>query len=509
MLGLFFLSRLGFANWGEVFFDSGEYLTRWANPNLMEAITQGHPPLHSGYVLTFWPIFQLAKLLRLDPGMTVIVFQIILAGMTVVMLYKWLTKIVGKEKATIASITFSLLPIYWICNETVMMETTYIFYFVASLYFLEKYLTDIGEKNANLIWSGVAWAMAFLTHTVLIMWIPLVLFYAYSRNKLKFPTVIFYGAITLISVSIINAYWLAISLHSNLSGGFYWLYAAKFGEHAQVGNIIITVGRYLRNWILPLGYNFGWSLLALAVIGLIILWKRNRNHFWLMLLWLAPTIITNQWWDSLLYGRHSLIAGIAVAYLANYWLSKKSVLLLWGLMLIIAVPKLALLRLPIPYLETATAISELPPGGLMIESHFARPQTEEKFAGETVFVDEPGWDKTDIINKINIYLKARLNVFVTAQALSEPYGLFSGPYLHPLSLSYRKDTILGEKLSGYKLWLVKLVDLQNNLAIYQITRGEAGDINIYQFGNHPRRLDQFDPMFQIFSYSLGRIGRNL
>lgn len=509
MLGLFLFSRFWFVNWSEVFFDSKEYLSRLANPNFFQAIISGHPPLHSGYVLVFWPVFQLARLMDIEPAVFVLLFQIWLSAFTVYLLFFVMKDLFGAGRAIRAIVVFALLPIYWICNETVMMETTYVFFFVASLYFLGRYLRRPKGRTIDLIMSCVSWVLAFLTHSVVIMWIPMIIYFVYVKNRSRLLEISTYGLMTWMVASVINAYWLAVSFSSTLSDGFYWLYSAKFGEHAKIESLFVTVLRYIRNWIVPLGYNFGWTVLLLSCLGMLILWRENKKLFWLMFLWMIPSVVTNQWWDSLLYGRHALIAGIPLAFLCSYFLSRRATWLLFLLLLVVSVPKLALLKLPIPYQQSSAAVANIPPGGLLIDSHFARPQTNGLFKGETVFVDEPGWDNTDIKEKINIYFKMGLRVYVTGQALSEPYGLFSGPYLHPLGLSYRSKAILEDKLSGYGLILIHQTDLKNNLAIYQVLPTENWETITYKFGNHPRRIDQLDPLFQLYSYAFNRMGRNL
>ncbi|KKT67808.1 MAG: hypothetical protein UW62_C0017G0002 [Candidatus Collierbacteria bacterium GW2011_GWB1_44_35] len=142
---LFLISRLWFLNWDEVFFDSGEYISRWANPNYFSAIISGHPPLHLGYILYNWPVFRLFERQGLNPLPAILLVQVTLALLCVFFFGKVVSRLVEDKTANRAMILVSLLPIFWIVNVTVMMETGYLFFFFGSLFFLSKY-TSGDEK---------------------------------------------------------------------------------------------------------------------------------------------------------------------------------------------------------------------------------------------------------------------------------------------------------------------------------------------------------------------------
>lgn len=500
IVGLVFIaSRLLFLNWGNVFFDSKEYLQRWSDPNFLNAITSGHPPLHSGYVATFWPIFQLSKNVGLDPAMVVLFFQSGLALLTVYFFYKTIKELFNTDIAFKSAVLFSALPIYWIVNEVVMMETTYFFYWVMSLFFLTRFLMNKKVEIKTILLSSFFWILAFLTHTVVIMWIPLFIYIVWTKGRGKFPIFILSGIVTLILASLINAYLLSIAHDTNIAGGLYWLYAAKFGEHATVASGIDTVLRYGRNWLMPLGYNNTWVLLVLAIVGFTLSFRKNLWLFGLSMFWIGPSFITNQWWDSLLFGRHSIISSLMIVILAVSFLSKKSFALICGLTLIISLSSLSLLKKPIPYLEVAKNLNTLPPGGLVIDSHFSRPQTDGEYFGQMLFVDEPGWDVSSLPETIDSYLKINKPVFITGHALSEPYGLFCGPYLHNLSLSYRNKVILSDLNEKYQIKEFININSDDNLNIYRITAGTSEKPLINNLKNYRRRIDWLDPLRILFN----------
>lgn len=500
---IFFISRLVLLNWNNVFFDSKEYLTRLADNNFLHALTTGHPPLHSGFILTFWPFYKLWELFGINPAAMTLVMQTILAWLTIRYFYKLVELLINKEVAWRSAVLLSVVPIFWIINEAIMMETTYLFYWITSLYFLCKYLKDKRDNKVYILASSLLWVMAFLTHTVVIMWIPLFVFVAFTTNKDRTIKLLPWALGVLATASVVNAYLLSKTYSTNFLGGLYWLYAAKFGEHAAFQPTVETLLRYGRNWLLPIGYNNTWVLSILAILGLIKLFRREKRMFWMAVLWIAPTFITNQWWDSLMYGRHGLIATFALVFLVTNLINKVSFKILVGIMLIISLSSLSLMKKPTPYLEIAKAANRLQGGGLFIDSHFARPQTDGEYFGRMVFVDEPGWIADKLPDLIDEYLKINKPVYITGQALSEPYGLFSGPFLHPLSLSYKNGLILSYLKDKYRFSEVESVDDIYNLNVFQISKGTGGFPQINNLSESRRRIDWLDP-FRIMSVDLLR-----
>lgn len=490
---LFLISRLWFLNWGEVFFDSGEYLRRWAEPSLFSAIIGGHPPLHLGYVVHNWVISNFFQRLEADPLPVILVLQVCLALLSVYSFGEVILRLTDVKTARRAMILISVLPIFWIVNGTVTMETTYLFFFFASLFFLSRYTQKTGN-GWHLLLVSVFWIMAFLTHTVVLIWIPFFIYLAWIWSKERFWKVMIVGVLSILTASIINAFFLSYSLGTNIQQGFYWLYAAKFGEHAWFSFDIETIVRYLRNWIVPLLYNNTSPLVILGFLSLLKQWKTSKKLFVLGLLWLGPSLIANQWWDSLLYGRHALIASFGLAFFAAAILNKWSFKLVFLLILVISLPALLFLRSGIPYQLMSEKVSTLPGGGLLIDSHFSRPYTEGDYFGETIYVDEPGWSIEEAGNLIVSYINNKRNVFVTGHALSEPYGLFSGPYLHPISLSYKNDYILEGLTDKWGFAEYQEIDRDLNLMIYKITTKGDKYPSIEKLDESKRRIDYYDPL---------------
>lgn len=426
---VFILTRFYTANPDPVWFDSLEYLVRLASSNYWNALSTGHLPLHAGYILLF-------KNLPLIPA------QIILGLGGLISFYKL-------TRSKTAVLIVSLLPLAWLSQTTVVMEAAYVPLFLISLYMF---------KSKRYWVASVLFGLGLLTHLAVLLWIPLIIYY----NKKSF----IYLFISVLIASLFNAYLIS----PNIFVGLKEVYLSKVGEHVQFTNIFVL----FRNFIIPLLRNNTNLIVILASISLL---RRPK-----LALWILPAIITNQWWDSLFFGRHALIASYGLSLLAAQLIQKhrlgKAVVIAY--LILTVVPTVAGIRKPIPYLEIIKQIKILSQNGTLIDSHFARPQTQGVYLGKTIYVNEPGW-QLDLNNP---------PIFITKSALSDPYGLYSGPFLHSLSLSYKNPPTLSNKLSDYFFTEV-------STDIYKLTpSGQTYPLeNLYY---SPSRLDYHDPLTQIW-----------
>ncbi|OGH23754.1 MAG: hypothetical protein A2958_03315 [Candidatus Levybacteria bacterium RIFCSPLOWO2_01_FULL_38_13] len=134
-LCVFILSRLIFINYLPVFFDAPEYLDRFFNPDYFKAIISGHLPLHIGYILLYWPIFRCAIFFGFNPSLTIIVAQILLSTIGIYCFYRFIEIVTNRRIAFIGSLIATLTPLYWIMNVSIMTESTYINFFLISIFF--------------------------------------------------------------------------------------------------------------------------------------------------------------------------------------------------------------------------------------------------------------------------------------------------------------------------------------------------------------------------------------
>jgi hypothetical protein len=501
LLALFVISRLFFINTQGVFFDSGENISLFAYPDYFQAITSGHFPPHEGYIMIFWPIFQLTNFLSLNPVFSVIIGQIIFATVTIICFYKVVTFIAGKRTGLIASIIVSLTPLFWITNVTIMMEIGYIGFFFFSFYFLLSYLSNT-KKSIYLHISAICLTLSFLTHMLIVLWLPLLLSIVVYKRKGTLLKISLILLVYLFFASILNVIFISIISKETIPAVFHHLYFTKRNEFANLSFDIKSILIALRNFSIPLIRNNTSLIFILGFLSLFISFKKNKKIFVFGLLWILPALYTNQWWDSLLNGRHALIANFGIAFMAAYLIRKKILLVLIVIiyLLFVSLPTLNLLRQPIPYLKEAEFVKSLPKNSLLIESHFARPQVQEVSDLKFFFVNEPGFDKNNLVGEINKSLKTNIEIFISSAALSEPYGLYSGPYLHNITLSYAKPFEMEPVIKQYTLIKYKEINAEDNLIIYKIKSTEPSAYpEVKEMKDSYRRIDYNDPLWRLVS----------
>lgn len=495
----FCASRVIFVTTQPVFFDSQEYIDRFSNSNFFQAIDSGHIPLHTGYIILFWPIYHFAKTIHIDPLYSIIICQIILSFFTIFCFFKFITQIANKSIGIVSALIASLLPLFWITSVTIMMENAYISFFIFSLFFLGFYLKK--NQTIYLFLSVSCFGFAFLTHLIVLLWLPLYLYTVFFCKKSYLVKVSSFLLISIVIASVINGYFVSLLIQKDIFSGIIRLYTDKLRERAIFSWTYYAILRYSRNIFIPLLRNNTNLIVLLSLSALFFLYKKNKGVFLFGLLWIIPAVIANQWWDSLFLGRHSLIACFGFSFLVSYFIIKKRILLtiVCLYLLLVSIPALKLLNGTIPYIEEAKVAQKLPHNGLLIESHFARPQVDKKYHGKTIFVEEPGWEREKMVKEIKQLISENRPVFVTSQALSEPYGLYSGPYLHTLSLSYYKDVTLRPLMAGFTMKTDRMINKKDNLIIYQIIQDKSSTYPKVAFLKYSkRRIDYFDPISQLW-----------
>jgi hypothetical protein len=433
-------------------------------------------------------------------GYAVIILQIVLSFFTIYFFYTLITFMTNKKIALYAAIIASITPLFWITNVTIMMENAYAFFFFFSVFLLIKYVKT--KQNYLLQASLFIYALAVITHTFVIFWAPLYLYIVFLKQKDKTIRITIQLIAYIFIFYMLNILFLS-AIHSyNPLKLFHHIIADKNGEFAVLPFNFKGLFVALRNFIIPLLRNNTILISFLASVSLIISFKNDKKIFFFGILFCLPALYTNQWWDSLLNGRHALLAGFGLAFLTAYLLRNKNIvffLLLMCYLGVVSIPALSLLNKPIPYIVEAQFAATLPKNALFIESHFARPQVQATVTCKTYYVNEPGMAvDTKVINK---FLDNKQPVFVSSAALSEPYGLYSGPYLHNLTLSYKYPFILKSILSDYTISPYKVIHKQDNLLIYTITSSKKVPYpSVPNLSDSYRNIDYTDPFSHIINW---------
>ncbi|HSX09755.1 MAG TPA: hypothetical protein VLF93_06385 [Candidatus Saccharimonadales bacterium] len=495
---LFFLSRMAFINSQAVFFDSGEYLHLFSISNIISALGSGHIPLHLGYILFFWPVFQTALFLHLNPGNTVVFIQIVLSGLTLFCFYKFVIFISDSRTALLATIIAALLPLYWIVTDTIMMENAYISFFFFSLYFLIQYISNY--KKFYYIISLIFLLLSLMTHTMVISWLPFIWVLIFYKARTLFFRHIIATLLTTFLAYVLNILFTSLVTHNNFWTVVNDFYALK-NDIAILSFDAKSILVILRDFFIISMRSNTSLVVLLAFASLIQCFRKNKELFFLSILWIIPALYINIWWDGLLPGRYAMLSGFGFAFLTAYLVRnyKFATFLILSYLLFTNIYAINLLRAPIPYIEESHLSSTLPKDSLLIESHFARPQVEQSYKGKLVVVNENIWTTDQIGKEINTYLAKKESVFISAAALSDPYGLYTGPYLHFLSLSYANSPTLKSLLQNYTVVKYKTIDEESNISIYQIISTKKSSYpTIPNLRNSKRRIDYYDPLFRLF-----------
>jgi hypothetical protein len=495
---LFFLSRLPFINPNNVFFDSKEYLLIFNIPNFIQALASGHFPHHEGYILFSWPLYQLGKLIGVNPGFPVVLGQIFLAYVTIFFFYKFIAYISNKKIALTSAILFSLTPLFWVTNVAITLETSYLSCFFASLYLFILYIKK--NKKKYLYFSFALLALSIITYSAVILWLTLYLFLLLKLKKEKIKILLTMGVFLGICLSL-RILLIALYANEHPFQIFYVSYLSNITDAGHVTSNLEGLLVRIRNFI-PVLRSYSSLIVILGFTSLILMYKKDKKLFYLGLLWLLPLLYSNQWWDSLLMGRYSIPAGFGFAFLTAYLIhSHRFVTLLVCLYLcVISLPALSLLRGDTPYMQQEKFAKTLPEGSLLIESHYAQPVLEHCCAARIIAVNDPAVGNALIKKTIDQYLAEKKPVFVSSAALSDPYGLYMGPYLHPLSLSYTNPFELESLLTNYKWEIYKVVNEKDNVIVYKIIdTGKSQYPRVPNLNDHYRRLDYYDPISRIGS----------
>lgn len=506
---LFFISRMPFINSGQVFFDSNEYLLRFASPSLFQALANGHVPLHSGYILVFWPVWQIFEQIY-NPSFFVVFFQILLSYLGIWAFYKIAVELVPKKSAIVSAIFISITPLFWITNTTIMMESTYVATFFIAVWLFSYFLKT--REVYLLIFSSLCLFVSLLTHLAPLLYLPFVVLWLWNQaKKYKTPSTHLYSLfitlfIVLVSFTFINSYMLD---QGSLVNGVKTLYFGKTQEASPLEFSPQGVGRYARNWIIPTMRNITSLVFFIAVVGFLIsIQKRKWSVVVLLSLWVLPSFLVNQWSDSLWYGRHALISYFGIVLAAGLFLYSrfKTFIVVLLYVVIITLPQMFLLRSVLPYISLQSVVSDFEENVLYIESHYARPQIEAVKKDNLYFVSEPR-DQGNLWDRIQQSLNRGNPVYVSSQALSDPYGLYSGPYLHNLTLSYRRDPVL-MSLEGKDIKLVErfVINRSDNLIIYEMILSDfpLKYPQLQNLANSQRRIDYYDPLRVIYSFVSSR-----
>lgn len=459
---LLFLSRILFLSPLPIYFDSPEYVKLIENPNLLTALTSGHEPIHPGYILLAWT---LNKIFPFGAIYSAEIISSVFAALGFFIFFKIVQVLFDKKIAIRALIIASLLPVLFLSGVNVLTDTTYIFFYLLSFYFLLLFSRTNSKKW--FILGVLSLAYAIFTHTQTILWLPLFLTPIILAKKKNVKSVckqvlfflflgVFFGVsslvflLTLVGNSVFQSIQLLFMHGTDIYG---------------TGSLLIDAARFLRNFGIILLRNNSTLVIVTAIIGSILLFRRDKKKFTVLSLWFLPTLLVTQYWHIGLFGRVALIASFPIAILVAQIKSRIIFFLIVLQLIIITIPLAIDNRNATVQKELVGLYDLIPKNSILISSNLIRPQVT--YGGETYFINEPGQSMEFIESKIDLALKENKNVFIDSQALYNPYYAYDGNHLHVLSLGKQATS---EVKSIFDRYQTRIVNTTSNprIFLYQV-----------------------------------------
>ncbi|MFH0924640.1 MAG: hypothetical protein V1872_03250 [bacterium] len=306
------LSRVMFISSSADFGDSGEYIGRVSMHELLPALSTGHAPFHPGYIFIS---FYLKKLLKkitpnLQPALACTLTSVIFGIGSLSVFFLLINLLLSPQEALLGTFILSLIPNFWILNEVALTDSTYIFFFLLSIYLFYLWIQreyqskKIKTNLLLLVFSTLSFGYSFFTHTVVILWGITFLGIIISQHlihKIKGGRKILFDLImkTLLffSLSMLLFFFLYKKILNHAGYSLLYLFTGNLNDGKP------TIG-YRIFHLLIITKQLNSILFFICILGLIsLLLKRNKQSV-LLLLWILPgSILVANFKYSNLIGR--------------------------------------------------------------------------------------------------------------------------------------------------------------------------------------------------------------
>lgn len=458
-----FLSRILFLSPLSIYFDSPEYIHLIDNSSLLQALTGGHEPIHPGFILPAWILSRIFPFLGAVYSAEIV--SSVFAALGFFIFFKIVQILFNKKIAIRALILASLLPVLFLSGVNVLTDTIYIFFYLLSFYFLLLFTRKKSKKW--FVFGVLSLAYAIFTHTQTILWLPVffapVILVKKKNIRFTFKQVViflFFGIILGVSSLVLLLGLIGNSVQESLQ-----LLFMHGTDIYGTGNIFIDIARSMRNFgIIILRNNSTFVVLA-AIIGSVLLFKKDKKKFGILALWFLPTLFVTQYWHIGLFGRVALISSFPLAILAAQ-IKSRIIFIAIVLQLVIIIIPLAINNRNAPIQkELVNLYDSIPRNSVLISSNLIRPQVT--YGGEKYFINEPGQGLEFISSKIDGAMKENKNVYIDSQALYNPYFSYDGNHLHVLSLGEYGNSGIKPLFDRYQLQIIKTTS-NPRIFLYQI-----------------------------------------
>lgn len=445
---ILFLSRVFFLSPLPIYFDSPEYVRLIENPNLIQALTLGHEPIHPGYILPAWILSRIFPILGVVYSAELV--SSIFGTLALFVFYKIIKWLFNKTLAIKSLLVTALLPTFFLASTNVLTDTSYIFFYLFSFYCL---LRSRNRFNKWFLLGIFSLGYSIFTHTQVILWFPLFLAPVIFEKKNRFQVFKNVAAFLVLgSILGISSLVLLLMLIGNTPIQGFKLLFMHGADIYGTGNIFYDLTRFVRNFGIILLRNNSTLVILAAALGSILLYRKDKKKLLILFLWFLPAILVTQYWHIGLFGRVALVASFPLAVLTSF--APRLLYFLVVVQLIIMYIPLAIINKNAPIQnELVSLYSTIPQGGVLVSSNLIRPQVV--FSGEKYFVNEPGQSLEFIGSEIDLALKNNKNVYIDSQTLYNPYYSYDGNHLHILSLGKVGNSKTEPLFDKYSVEIIK------------------------------------------------------
>ncbi len=453
-----------------LFYDAPEFVRIISENGFCQSLGLGHQPIHPFFIAVLWLISRLLRFFggiswEYSANLSAFVF-----GIVSIFLFFQLSKFFLKEKGRyLALLIFCLFPAVWIINTNLMVESLLLTFFLLSSLLFLRFLEKPKKLNALLyILSVVA---MFGVHIQAIFWLPALFAFPFllrqRPEQSKRKNLLFLLSLSLFSLLLSILLYALIFAFSgqNVVLKLRELFFARLGEHFDFFSID-GIFRMLRNFLFSLLRGFG-SLTPIIVLVIAFLKRKEKFFLFGCLLFIISLFILGAVWTGDFMMRRTVFAGVLFALLIVQRFSKKAVFLLLYLLPIALANGLLYVstRADMPLVLMHRLEKGLPPGNVLIQTHYHQPFT---FYDGRIF-----WVGQDNFQVIEDFLAENKKVFIDFQAVLAPYMLYVGNNLHITSLARFGVSETKELFKDYIFDLAVIESPGKRIFVYSLKkRGE-------------------------------------
>jgi len=474
---LLFLSRYLFISYSADFFDASEYIRRTGYTNLLDAIGTEHPPFHPLYLFLSYIFYHYLKLASAAYALALV--NVVFGTFSVIAIFLLVKRLFSERVAWLTSLFYSLIPIVFISQITILVDPVEHFFYFLSLYLFSFAIT---EKRGAYLYSflgGFSLALAALAHTQVAFWVTgFLAVMIILRKEFRLRRPIFIKAVIFILSSLVAVMPYVFLLIRNSraigigEGTVRWAF-----DYLFFGNVSDTSGiELLRSakyfFLLPTSV-----IGILAILGIIAIAKKNILNLIALLLWLAPFVVTSGYIYENLHGRAMIIGVFVIVLLATLYICevKKTslrvaiILIVLASLVSIVVPAVSKYHYRKAPFELLSDLQRKASDGVFVSSNVSR--TWHDYKGQFFSFGDVDVATGTILDSADLALSRGDKFYISSDAIQMPFKRYDGKYLDIRSTnigSYSDHESLLSPILNKKYFNLDSLTKDYRLAVYSV-----------------------------------------